>query len=227
MSILLRALIFFEAQMIINIIDKVIKHLEEYKINTLKINDSEKGRADSCVCILPERKSFMNLILKGYCHTMLDIYETANISPQFGDLRSRQAMALNLFVPLIEERITHFFCGQKIENWTLNGESEISLQIDRRKKGIFIDVIYLDELNQNYQTKIDETTKDGSFMYIVFPKFRHQVTSLVENLIRDTYTDKVSILYVDDIVNGILSGNYSKKLKEHYTEFRRKYLEIF
>lgn len=64
-------------------------------------------------------------------------------------------------------------------------------------------------------------------MYIVFPKFRHQVTSLVENLIRDTYTDKVSILYVDDIVNGILSGNYSKKLKEHYTEFRRKYLEIF
>lgn len=92
----------------------------------------------------------------------------------------------------------------------MNGESEISLQIDRRKKGIFIDVIYLDELNQNYQTKIDETTKDGSFMYIVFPKFRHQITSLVENLIRDTYTDKVSILYVDDIVNGILSGNYSK-----------------
>ncbi|MBR5914894.1 MAG: hypothetical protein IKZ57_00425 [Spirochaetia bacterium] len=69
---------------------------------------------------------------------------------------------------------------------------------------------------------------DGYQVFFVFPKFRDDLAKKVEdakNKCKDNFKDNIKILYVNDFVEK-MKNSENKKLRDHYTEFSKKYLEI-
>lgn len=87
-----------------------------------------------------------------------------------------------------------------------------------------------DDFFKNYQLyrNLILALDPNHITYFVFPKFRNDLANKVDEAKKDCHNvaSRVKVLYVDDIVNEILKGDYSQKLKDHFTEFRTKYLEI-
>ena len=69
---------------------------------------------------------------------------------------------------------------------------------------------------------------DGYHVYFVFPKFRDDLKEIVETArkkCKDNYQDKIKILFVDDFVDKMKKSD-NKDLRDHYTKFYKKYLDI-
>lgn len=88
--------------------DKVIRHLEEYRINRISEFGNEKGeyRKKYHFHVLPNNDADKNIIDRGYQNNILGLLKSENIKHcGFANLNSSQAMALNLFGPLCVENI--------------------------------------------------------------------------------------------------------------------------
>ena len=94
------------------------------------------------------------------------------------------------------------------------------------------DVLSPDDFFVNYQIwrNILFTMEKNHHTYFLYPKFRKDDLSPVIERIMETYPElkeRVTILYADVFVNKIMTNeNFSEALKEHYQEFKRKYLDI-
>lgn len=108
-------------------IEKIYSHLKEYKEKTLCISEQgiyvyrKKKLAKSY--ILPDKDTEKNLLDSGYFPAEKEFYEKLKfknrIHRYFRHLNSSQALALNLFVPVIEENLySSLFCidGIKIRS---------------------------------------------------------------------------------------------------------------
>jgi len=86
-----------------------------------------------------------------------------------------------------------------------------------------------EEFFENYQIwrNILFTLDENHFSCFFYPRFREGDLTTMINQILDKYPslkERIIIFYTDDFVNKILDGDYSEKLKEHYREFKKKYL---
>lgn len=108
-------------------IEEIYSHLKDYKEKTLCISEQgiyvyrKKKLAKSY--ILPDKDTEKNLLDSGYFLEEKKVYEDLKsqnrIHRYFRHLNSSQALALNLFVPVIEENLySSLFCidGIKIQN---------------------------------------------------------------------------------------------------------------
>ena len=91
--------------------DKILKHLAEYKLSTLKIQENGywelNGQKKEHPHILRKEDILRNLIDRGYFADLRREYmkiDENDIHKGFANLNSSQAFALNFFVPLISEQ---------------------------------------------------------------------------------------------------------------------------
>ena len=108
---------------------------------------------------------------------------------------------------------------------------------------------HLKKYYETYKNKLDEVVGDLSeeeffeeyqlwrnicfsnkdrYVYFVFPQFRDDLAKKVEdakNKCKVNFKDNIKILYVDDFVKEMMKSD-NIKLREHYTEFYEKYLNI-
>lgn len=73
------------------------------------------------------------------------------------------------------------------------------------------------------------TLDNNHITYFFYPRFRENDLTPRVTKILNKYRflePKVKIIYADDFIEKILSGTFSNKLKKHYKEFKKKYLEI-
>lgn len=69
--------------------------------------------------------------------------------------------------------------------------------------------------------------KDNAKCNFVYPKSRKDLTArimLAKEYLKPEYRERVNIIYVDEIVNQIMEGDYSKELRKYFNEFKSKYL---
>lgn len=69
--------------------------------------------------------------------------------------------------------------------------------------------------------------KDNAKCDFVYPKSRKDLTArimLAKEYLKPEYRERVNIIYVDEIVNQIMEGDYSKELRKYFNEFKSKYL---
>lgn len=89
--------------------DKVLQHLERYRVKRISEFGTEKGEYGKRYYfhILPKNDADKNIIDRGYQNDILGLLKSENIKRHYGfaNLNSSQAMTLNLFGPLCVERI--------------------------------------------------------------------------------------------------------------------------
>ena len=88
--------------------------------------------------------------------------------------------------------------------------------------------IAVDVFCKQYQLwrNICRVANNDSEVYFVFPAFRENLKRQVEaakQLLKPEFQDKVHVLSVDDICNTLMACG-DNRYKEHYEEFKRKYL---
>lgn len=94
------------------------------------------------------------------------------------------------------------------------------------------DILTPEDFFANYQIwrNILFTLEKNHHSYFLYPSFRKDDLSPVIEEILESYPElkkKVGILYADDFVKKIIADeNSSKALKEHYQEFKWKYLDV-
>ena len=69
-------------------------------------------------------------------------------------------------------------------------------------------------------------TADNYEVRFVFPRFRNDLAGKVEaakQKCKDDFKKKIDIIFVDNFVNKMIASDNSR-LKDHYSEFKRKYL---
>ena len=84
---------------------KLLKYLEDYKKDTLKIEVSGVWRCNEYSHILPVGQEKRNLIDGAFCDALNKTAGSIVLHPAFGHLNSSQAMCLNFMVPLLERGI--------------------------------------------------------------------------------------------------------------------------
>ena len=82
---------------------RIKRHLSEYKLRVLKINENGMWNNKQYAHILPTNLSLKNLIDKGYYKGLCDIANTIK-RHDFHHLTSSQALAINLFGPMHAEK---------------------------------------------------------------------------------------------------------------------------
>lgn len=89
--------------------EKVIKHLEEYRVKRISELGTEKGEYAKRYYfhILPKKDADKNIIDRGFQNDILGLMKSESIKRHysFANLNSSQAMTLNLFGPLCVEEI--------------------------------------------------------------------------------------------------------------------------
>ncbi|MDN4753200.1 hypothetical protein QYZ87_01435 [Porphyromonadaceae bacterium W3.11] len=86
-----------------------------------------------------------------------------------------------------------------------------------------------DKFFNQYQLwrNISVVCEEDNFSCFVFSKLRSDLEAEVANakqLLKPNYASRVKVLYIEDICKKILETSDKKALKDHYTEFKEKYI---
>lgn len=263
---------------------KIRSHLEKYKKDVLKISEEgywidSHGEPKFYGHILPDDEKLKNLIASEYYNTMKEFYNKIGtaIHSAFKNLNSSQAMAINFFVPLVEEnqlnalfddeplvfggascefeKIVDLNEKTQFDFYIKTSEKTYSFEVkyseeafgfanmsneDERKrheekweviyKNVLGEIISEYEFFENYQLwrNIFYALKDENHITcFVFPDFRGDLKETVNRAKEkcpDDVQERIKIIPVDTVVKKIRKSN-SEKLKSHYNEFYKKYLE--
>lgn len=140
--------------------EKVIRHLEEYRLKRISELGTEKGEYAKRYYfhVLPKKDSDKNIIDRGYQNDILGLLKSVNSKRHFGfaNLNSSQAMALNLFGPVCVEKILSTVIPHSqnhAENETLvyqfekkeMDSSEIDFYVESGNKKNFFEVKYTEK----------------------------------------------------------------------------------
>lgn len=254
-----------------NLSKEIKRHLAQYKIDTLQI--IEEGfwwkNKKHYPHILPQNFYKKNIINKGFQKQLLSLINTRDLHLGFHHLNSSQALALNLFGPLVItnqiqligdllqiERInskeTKF---EYIEN--TNENTNFDFFIKSQSLNIYFEVKYtenefsgtkedkkhLDKYSEIYQDKLKKIASisqkdffnnyqlwrnilyaDTGFIVFVLPKFRTDLIKKVEKArILTNIPDRIKILKIEDLVENCQN---KEELTNHYSEFKKKYLNF-
>lgn len=90
------------------------------------------------------------------------------------------------------------------------------------------EIISVDEFCAEYQLWRNICHVVYGDVYFVFPRFRKDLADTVNSAkerLKDEYKNRVHIMYADDVAKKMIDSE-NEKLKAHYEEFCRKYLDI-
>ncbi|WP_288765454.1 hypothetical protein [uncultured Porphyromonas sp.] len=140
--------------------EKVIWHLEEYRIKRISELGNEKGEYGKRYYfhILPIKDAYKNIIDRGYQNDILRLLKSENIKRHYGfaNLNSSQAMAFNLFGPLCVEKIRLTvipYIQDQVQSEALVYQfekkeidsSEIDFYVESGSKKIYFEVKYTED----------------------------------------------------------------------------------
>ena len=250
-------------------IARVKKHLAKYKENKLGIkecgewwkNHKQYGH------ILPFDKKYENIINSSFNKQLKALLEADSLHLGFHHLNSSQALALNLFGPLVVTNRLNLIDSnittskglfEYIENQQENTNFDFFIdnspaknyyfevkytesyfgkaRDDKRHKQKYIEIYepklesianITEEFYQEYQLWRNIIYAQKGIVNFVLPKFRDDLITTVEKakerIINKALSNRVRILTIDDLVERCKK---IPELKEHYTEFEKKYLDF-
>lgn len=255
-------------------LQKLKVHLSVYKSDVLKIKQNGIWRNKEYPHILPKDRELENLINKGYYEKLCDIAKQIQLHFCFNHLNSSQALAINLFGPILIEKdfsilqnngieISNYKCS-KFEHKERGDGTAFDFYIKDEVKNIYFEVKYTedtlktksksknndDRWSKYYKERmtnilIDNTgakerifseyqlwrniariSNDNDIVVFVVPKERKDLVEEIKSAkkkIKPEYVNRIKILYVNDVCE---CGENHDKFSTHYTEFRKKYLNI-
>lgn len=150
--------------------------------------------------------------------------ESAEDKTQFDFYIENESVNVSFEVKYTEDGFGTADYGSHKEKW----ESIYSKKIDRL---LGSNKLSPEEFFVNYQVwrNILFTLDINHYSCFLYPKFRENDLTPIIKSILDKYPKlkgRVIVLYVDEFINKILGGNYPEKVKSHYREFKKKYLDI-
>lgn len=139
--------------------DKVIRHLEEYRVKRVRELGTEKGeyKGKYYFHVLPKKDKDKNIIDRGYQSDISGLLKSENIKHcGFANLNSSQAMALNLFGPLCVENILSTvipYIQDQVQSEALvyqfekkeKDSSQIDFYVESGNKKFYFEVKYTDD----------------------------------------------------------------------------------
>lgn len=252
------------------------ENLSIYKKNTLGIDKNGMWKGSEYSHILPFDNRYENIINKGFREDLKKLISQDALHFGFPHLNSSQALALNLFGPLVlEGNLSVINNVLEVKNNNLiSNESEGKFEfIEQANEGTNFDFYIQDKSNKfyfevkytenefgkakddlNHQQKYSEfykkrlkdivDIKSGDFfkeyqlwrniiyakngyVFLVLPRFRDDLIKKVDDAkekIKNTEIgNRVKLLIIDELVEEC---EKNKELKDHYIEFRKKYLSF-
>lgn len=252
------------------------ENLSIYKKNTLGIDKNGMWKGSEYSHILPFDNRYENIINKGFREDLKKLISQDALHFGFPHLNSSQALALNLFGPLVLEgnlSVINNVLEEKNNN-LISNESEGKFEfIEQANEGTNFDFYIQDKSNKfyfevkytenefgkakddlNHQQKYSEFYKErledivdiksgdffkeyqlwrniiyakNGYVFFVLPRFRDDLIKNVDDAkekIKNTEIgNRVKLLIIDELVEEC---EKNKELKDHYIEFRKKYLSF-
>ena len=258
-------------------IQSIKENLSRYKKNTLGIDKNGMWKGSEYSHILPFDDRYENIINKGFREDLKRLISQDALHFGFPHLNSSQALALNLFGPLVIKGKLAMI-NKVLENKLISNESEGKFEfIEQANEGTNFDFYIQDKSNKVYfevkytenefgKAKNDlshqqkysefyerrledivdinrETFKEtffkeyqlwrniiyakNGYIFFVLPRFRDDLIKKVNDAkkeIKNTEIgNRVKLLIIDELVEEC---EKNKEMKDHYIEFRKKYLSF-
>lgn len=255
--------------------EKVFSHLTEYKSDVLKVVQCGYWVKNKIFYqhILPNEEYHKNIIINGFGDNLIKRIFSDGFKKHTGfhHLNSSQALAFNLFSPLIEINKLELILKQigivdvvnssKFEHIENKEEyTNFDFYIRGTVRKYFFEVKYTEDnfastsddkshqekyekIYKNDLNKISDITREYFFkkyqlwrnllycknndvVIFVLPRFRIDLINKIEVEMKLLKNDKqVKVLFMDDICS-LFSSSDDVRLKNHYNEFKRKYLDV-
>ncbi len=249
---------------------QIKNHLSCYKNDVLKILDNGiwwKNKKEY-KHILPKEKYEQNIIDKGFRNELLNLIKVKDLHLGFHHLNSSQALALNLFGPLIIAKqisLIGKFLGIEINNYDQsqfeyiennNENTNFDFFIKGLKK-IYFEIKYTEDKFGNakddakhrekyleiYKDKLENITcitqkeffklyqlwrnimySENGFVVFILPGFRKDLIETINSAKKQlNNSENIKIIKIEEIVDIC---KRDEKLKDHYLEFEKKYLNF-